>query len=105
MKKSNTSKKDGTDYERLAAMTDEDIDFSEIPPITEEMLARAVVRPGLKVTEPREELTVKLDRDLAKWYRDMGPQYHGLINFLLRRYMQEELRKPDRSRTRRASQT
>jgi uncharacterized protein (DUF4415 family) len=83
-------------------MSDEDIDFSDLPEATPEMFARSVVRPGRKVTEPREELTVTLDRDLAKWYREMGPQYHGLINFLLRRYMQEELRKPARSPARRA---
>src|SRR6185312_8576851 len=102
MKKSSTSKKDGTDYARLDAMTDEDIDFSEVPPITDEMFARGVLRPGLKATHPREEFTVKLDRDLAKWYREMGPQYHGIINYLLRRYMQEELRKPARPKARRA---
>ena len=102
MKKIGTSKKSGTDFKRLAAMKDEDIDLSDLPEATPEMFARAVVRPGSSVTEPREELTVKLDRDLAKWYRDMGPEYHGIINFLLRRYMQEELRKPARPKARRA---
>ena len=102
MKKSNTSEKDGTDYERLDAMRDEDIDFSEIPPITDEMFARGVLRPGLSVTHPREEFTVKLDRDLAKWYRDMGSEASTIINFVLRRYMQEELRKPARPKARRA---
>ena len=63
------------------------------------MLARVVVRPGSNVTEPREELTVKLDRDLAKWYGSMGPEYHGIINYLLRRYMQEQ---PARPKARRA---
>jgi uncharacterized protein (DUF4415 family) len=95
MKKSNISKKHGTDYERLDAMRDEDIDFSEIPPITDEMFARAVVRPPLSVTHPREKFTVKLDRDLAKWYGDMA-DFNVTINFVLRRYMQEELRKPPR---------
>ena len=102
MKKSNTSKKDRTDYKRLDAMTDEDIDFSEIPPVTEEMFARAVAFPPLSVRLPKEELPVRLDRDVAKWYRDMGSQYHPLINFLLRRYMQEESRKR-KSQTRRVS--
>jgi len=102
MKKSGTSKKYGTDFERLDAMKDEDIDLSEIPEITEEMFARGVLLPPLKVREPREDLRVRLDRDVAKWYRDMGPEYHGIINFLLRRYMQERLRKPARSRARRA---
>jgi len=96
MKKSNTSRKDGTDYERLRTMRDEDIDFSEIPPITDEMFARGVVRPPISVTHPREEFKLKLDRDLAKWYRDMGPSSSGIINFVLRRFMQEELRKPPR---------
>jgi uncharacterized protein (DUF4415 family) len=102
MKKSNTSKKDRTDYKRLDAMTDEDIDFSEIPEWTDEMFDRAVAFPPLSVREPREELPVRLDRDVAKWYRDMGSQYHPLINFLLRRYMQEQTRKR-RPRTRRVS--
>jgi len=102
MKKSSTSKKSGTDLKRLAARRDEDIDFSEIPEITDEMFARGVVNPGLKITRPREKFTVNLDRDLAKWYRDMGPAYPGIINFVLRRYMQEELRKPARPKARRA---
>lgn len=83
-------------------MKDEDIDFSDLPEATPEMLANAVVRPSREVTEPREELTVVLDRDLAKWYRDMGPQYHGIINYLLRRYMQERLRKLEQPKARRA---
>ena len=83
-------------------MTDEDIDFSEIPEATEEMFARSVVRPPLSVTHPREEFTVKLDRDLAKWYRDIGPNSSMIINFVLRRYMQERLRKLAESKARRA---
>ena len=102
MKKSNISKKDGTDYERLDAMTDEDIDFSEIPPITDEMFGRGVMRPGLSVTHPREEFTVNLDRDLAKWYGDMGQDSSTIINLVLRRYMLQELRKPARPKARRA---
>lgn len=102
MKKSRTSKKSGTELERLAAMTDEDIDFSDLPEATPEMLARGVLVPPLNVREPKEELRLWVDRDLAKWYRDMGPEYHGIINFLLRRYMQEELRKPARPKARRA---
>ena len=83
-------------------MKDEDIDFSEIPEITSEMFARGVIRPPLSVTHPREEFTVYLDRDLAKWYRDMGPSYSGVINFVLRRYMQEQLGKPAPPKARRA---
>ena len=47
MRKKPTSREsliDETDYERLAAMTDEDIDFSDNPEMTAEMFANAVVR-------------------------------------------------------------
>ena len=101
MKKSNTLKKDGTDYERLDAMRDEDIDFSEIPPITDEMLARGVVRQNV-LTQTKEELTLRIDTDVLEWFQSRGRGWETLINFLLRRYMQEELRKPPRPKARRA---
>lgn len=34
----------GTDFSRLDAMSDDDIDFSDLPEVTPEMFARAVVR-------------------------------------------------------------
>jgi len=104
MKKLSTSKKYGTDFKRLDAMPDEDIDFSEIPPITPEMFARAVVQRPLKTVEPKEQVTLRVDRDVLRWFRSLGPGYQTRINFLLRAYMQEHLRKPGRSRGRRASQ-
>jgi len=48
MKKNATSKKSGTDLKRLDAMTDDDIDFSDIPEVTPEMFAKGIVRRGLK---------------------------------------------------------
>jgi uncharacterized protein (DUF4415 family) len=95
MKKSNTSKKHGTDYERLRTMRDEDIDFSEIPPITDEMFGRGVVRNNV-LTQTKEELTLRIDTDVLQWFQSRGRGWETLINFLLRRYMQEELRKPPR---------
>ena len=44
MKKPNTSKKSQTDWKRLRAMRDEDIDHSDIPPVSPEMFARGVLR-------------------------------------------------------------
>ena len=103
MKKTNTSNKYGTDFERLDAMKDEDIDLSEIPEATDEYFARAVVLPPLHVREPREELLVKLDRDLATWYRDLGAEQNVMLNFALRRFLKEEARRKRQTQTRRAS--
>ncbi len=38
------NKPSGTDWERVDALTDEEIDTSDIPPLTEEFFKRARVR-------------------------------------------------------------
>jgi uncharacterized protein (DUF4415 family) len=94
MRKSSTSKKSETDWKRLRAMKDEDIDLSDIPAITPEMFARAVVRRNLKPVTRKEQLTLRVDSDVVKWYRRQGRGYQTRINSLLRAYMEEHLRKP-----------
>ena len=47
MSNDNVMSKSETDWKRLDAMTDEDIDLSDCPEITPEMFAKAVVRKGL----------------------------------------------------------
>ncbi|MCA9945220.1 MAG: hypothetical protein KC449_17165, partial [Anaerolineales bacterium] len=61
MSKSSTSKKSLTDWERLDALQDEDIDLSEVPELTPEMFAKAVVERGLKPTSNKQQLTIRLD--------------------------------------------
>ena len=46
MYKDSTSKDSQTDWERINAMQDEEIDLSEIPEINESQLKRAVLRVG-----------------------------------------------------------
>ena len=92
MKKSHTSKKRGTKVERLDAIRDEDIDFSEIPELTPEMFRYKVVRRNM-LTEPRDEVTLQLDRDVLQWFQSRGPGWQRLINFLLLSFMQEQQRK------------
>jgi uncharacterized protein (DUF4415 family) len=75
-------------------MKDEDIDLSDIPAITPEMFARAVVRRNLKPVARKEQLTLRVDSDVVKWYRRQGRGYQTRINSLLRAYMEEHLRKP-----------
>ena len=51
MNKSTISNKSQTDWERLDGMEDGDIDLSDIPELTPEMLAKAVIKRGLKDKE------------------------------------------------------
>jgi uncharacterized protein (DUF4415 family) len=93
MKRSRTTRKSGTDLKRLDAMRDEDIDFSDIPEVPAEMFARGIVRHGLKPVSRKEQLTLRIDSEVLKWYRRQGPGYQTKINSLLRAYMEEHLRK------------
>lgn len=93
MKKSPTTKRSRTDLKRLDAMRDEDIDLSEIPEVTPKMFARGILRRGLKPVPRKEQLTLRVDRDVVNWYRKQGPGYQTRINLLLRAYMEEHLRK------------
>jgi uncharacterized protein (DUF4415 family) len=82
-----------TDLARLDALADEEIDFSELPEVTAEMFARAVVRRGL---EPRKkvELTIRIDDDVLKWFRQPGRGYQSRMNALLRAYMEAHQARP-----------
>ncbi|MCK6567720.1 MAG: BrnA antitoxin family protein [Anaerolineales bacterium] len=88
MKKNHTSKKSGTDFKRLDAMTDADIDLSDIPEVTPEMFAKGVVKRGLKPIAKRQ-LTLRLDSDVIEWFKEQGDGYQTRMNALLRAYMNE----------------
>lgn len=68
-------------------MRDEDIDYSDIPPTTDEQFARMVVRKGLGDALTKEQVTLRLDSDVLAWFRARGKGYQTQINSLLRAYM------------------
>jgi uncharacterized protein (DUF4415 family) len=88
MKKKAALKRSGSDWKRLSSMAHEEIDTSEIPEISPEQFARAVVRRGLKPSVTKVQLTIRVDRDVLEWYRKKGRGYQTRINKLLRAYME-----------------
>jgi len=88
MKKAATSKKSRTDWKRVDALKDEDIDLSGVPEISPEMFARSVVRRGLKPVARKAQLTLRVDGDVLEWFRRQGQGYQTKINTLLRAYME-----------------
>lgn len=88
MTKKNTLKKSETDWARIDAMTDEDIDFSDIPPITEEMFARAVRMKNGKPIPKASQENVPIDRDIIGFLKAQGYFYPQKVNELLREYME-----------------
>ena len=74
--------KDRTDWKRLDALSDEDIDCSDIPAIDENFFKNAsvVMPPG------KRQLTVRLDADVLDWMKAQGKGYQSRINAILRAY-------------------
>ncbi len=87
MKKKHTSKPLDESSKRLVDMTDDDIDTTDIPKISPEQFAQAVVREGLQERQSKAQLTLRLDRDVLEWFRLQGRGYQTKINSLLRAYM------------------
>ena len=88
MKKRITGNKSLTDWARVDAMKDENIDLSDAPEITPEMFAKAVVRRGLKPVPGKAQLTLRVDSDVLAWFKAQGRGYQTRINELLRAYME-----------------
>lgn len=64
-------------------MSDDDIDASDIPPLTERFFASAVLRRG---TGLGVELRLVVDPEVADWFRRLGTGWEGRANAALRLY-------------------
>jgi uncharacterized protein (DUF4415 family) len=85
-----SSKASQTDWERIDAMQDEDIDLSDIPEVTEEQMQRAVRRIGGKSVERgQRRVALLLDAVIVEYFEaKAGEQgYQGLINQVLAEYV------------------
>jgi uncharacterized protein (DUF4415 family) len=60
-----------TDWARIDALTDEEIDTSDIPPLTDQFYAQATWRLPRK----KEEVTLKVDATVLEWYRAQGEEF------------------------------
>jgi len=78
--------KSRTDWARVKAMKDSEIDFSDSPELTPEAFAHTVVRKGLRPVMAKAQLTLRLDADVLDWFRAQGRGYQTRINALLRAY-------------------
>lgn len=86
------------ELERLAAMPDEEIDFSDIPPITDEQWATR--RPLRNFRPVKQRVTIRLDADVLNWFKREaeGGRYQTSMNRALRSYMQDRLRQQQKKR-------
>ena len=96
-------RKGQTDWQRVDALTDEDIAHAIAQdPATFEpdpaWFANALV---LRPSQPKERITVRLDADMVQWFKAQGGGYQTRINSILRAYYEaQKAKRGDQHRAR-----
>jgi uncharacterized protein (DUF4415 family) len=73
-------------------MADDEIDYSDIPELDERFFANAVlVQPGTLLSalgsSGKQQITLRVDKDVIAFFKRQGKGYQRLMNFALRAYM------------------
>ncbi len=76
-----------TDWSRIDAMTDEDIDTSETPPLTDEFFARAKLRMP---SSPLSTVAVLVDSETLTWFQSKGEEAEKHMTAALRIYAEAQ---------------
>ena len=77
-----------TNWAKIKAMKDRDIDFSDAPELNDDFFAEAKLWPGKK-----KQITIRLDPDVLDYFKTKGRGYQSSINATLRRYMETQQRR------------
>ena len=82
MNAKNMDKLTQTDWERIDALTDDQIDTSDVPPLTDKFFATAHWR------HPKEKVavTVEVEPEVLAWFRAQGSHYERYLSAALRIY-------------------
>ena len=81
-------KQSKTDWAKVKAMKDREIDFSDVPELDDNFFAEATLWPGKK-----KQITIRLDPDVVDFFKTKGRGYQSSINATLRRYMEAQQRR------------
>jgi len=77
--------KQKAEIKALAAMPDDQIDHSDIPPLDDAFWQKAVQNPFYKPT--KTSTTVRVDSDVLAWLKRYGKGYQTRLNAILREAM------------------
>ena len=78
-----SKKSSATDWKRVDAVRDSDVNTSEIPPLGKAFFENA----KLRLPDKKQSVTVRLDADVLEWFRSQGKGYQTRINAVLCLYM------------------
>jgi len=77
------SKRSRTDWRKLRKQRDNEIDCSDIAPLSKEFFAKATLR----LPQPKSSISIRLDPDILDWFKRQGRGYQTRINAVLRMYV------------------
>ena len=86
MNDKNTSTPLETDWDRLDKMTDEEIDYSDIPPLDDKFFTNAKVY----VPPSNRKNFVQVDEEVLSWFKAQSKEYQTMINDILKKYIEKQ---------------
>ena len=78
----NLKEQSKTDWARIDAMTDEEIDMSDIPELDDAFFATA----ELRMPKNKKPVTLSVDAEVLEWFEDQGADFQYRINAALKIY-------------------
>jgi len=84
VKKSGLENQSKTDWERVDSLSDEEIDYSDIPELDDVFFEKATLVPAKKL------VTIRLDADVIAWLKRNGRGYQTRANKILRTVMEAQ---------------
>ena len=84
-----------SDWSRVDALKDEDIDFSDIPELGEAFFQNAIIR----LPERKVPVCIRLDREVVDWFKARGKRYQSRINAVLKAFIESQKHEPSKNST------
>ena len=75
-----------TNWDYVRSLNDEELEAS-IDFEDEGEFDWSLAYPGLPPFEPKQQLTVRFDRDIVDWFKSQGSGYQTRMNAVLRQFM------------------
>lgn len=86
MNEQNLKKKSRTDWAKLSSLEDDDIDYSDIPPLDDDFFTKG----ELRLPKAKPLISLRIDPEVLAWFRAQGPGYQTRMNAVLRKYMEAQ---------------
>lgn len=82
-RRENIMKTSKTNWQRIDKLKDKDIDYSDIPELSDDFFKNA----RLVLPKNKKSITLRLDQDILDFFKSQGKRYQTKINAVLRLYV------------------